>query len=482
MIRSPVITILGHVDHGKTSLLDYIRHTKLVDREAGGITQRIGGYEIPVTHTGYKTDRITFIDTPGHEAFSLLRSRGANVADLAILIIDARDSLMPQTVESIAHIKAAQIPFIVAINKIDLPDVNPEKIKNDLLKYEVMVEDKGGHVPVALISAKTGKGVDELIETILLMCEDMKLTYNEASPAKAYVIETKKDKRGIVATCIIKDGVLKTGDTVYVMDKSHKVRALINDEGVQIPEVRPSTPFELLGLSELPDVGSYLTSAADLTQKEEVTATSKPILTAKDLFTPKPEEKKKLTLVVKADSTGSLEAIIASLKKNENIEVILNAVGDIYKSDVFLAKTTKAIVIGFSTNTSPEVVELAKQEKVIIKTYNIIYDLLDELNEVSDLMAEKEAKEKNLKGEAKIMATFTIEGEKIYGIKVSKGKFNLADPIEVTRGGVSIGKSKIVSLKQRAKSVLEVKKPDEGGMIFGPPLDIRVGDVIQCIL
>src|SRR3989339_1008413 len=245
--RPPIVTILGHVDHGKTTLLDYIRKSSIASKEHGGITQKIGAYEITTDFKEYKTNKITFIDTPGHEAFSRLRARGANIADIALLLIDGKDSLMPQTIESISHIKAASIPFIVVINKIDLPETNVEKVKNDLLKHEVQVESKGGNVPVAEVSAKTGKGIKELLETILFIVSDLKLEYEESNSPQAFIIETKKDRRGIMPSLIIKDGSIKVGDVLYCQDKKIKVRSLFNDLGLDIPRVIPSMPFEMSG-------------------------------------------------------------------------------------------------------------------------------------------------------------------------------------------------------------------------------------------
>ncbi len=480
--RPPVITILGHVDHGKTTLLDTLRKSRIAAREHGGITQRIGAYELPTNIKGYSTDKITFIDTPGHEAFTMLRSRGANVADIAILVIDAKDSLRPQTVESISHIKNAKIPYIVALNKIDLPEANPNKVKNDLLKHEVMTEDKGGTIPVVEISAKTGKGVPELLESLLLMAADLNLSFDPAKPALAYIIETKKDKRGAVASAVIKEGTLKVGDTVYADKQKCKIRALINDLGESVREVQPSTPFEIIGFEQIPDVGTII-QTTEPEAKAEVAGPS----TVKKIgdvasFLVAPVQEKKLAAIIKTDSQGSLDAIQYSLSKNDGIDIILAGVGDVHRSDVFLAKTTKAIIIGFSVKSDNEVVELAKQEKVIIKTYNIIYELLDELTEVSRLIQEKEEKEKNLKGEAKVVATFMIEGEKIFGVKVTKGKMNLGDSIDVYRDDKKFSKTKLISLKHRAKSINEVKKDMDAGMIFSPALDLRVGDVVKSVL
>ncbi len=487
--RPPIVAILGHVDHGKTTLLDFIRKSNITDREFGGITQKIGAYEIATDFKDYKTNKITFIDTPGHEAFTKLRARGANVADIALLLIDGKDSVMPQTEESISHIKAAKIPFIVVINKIDLPETNPDKVKNDLLKYEVLTEGKGGDVPVALVSAKTGKGINELLETILFMASDLKLTYDEKNPVAAYIIETKKDRRGIVASVIIKEGTLKVADVVYINDQKIKVKSLINDLGKSVPQVIPSSPFELLGFDEMPEVGGIIKTQSSVsnppaggpnTTNDQSQSTQKS-LTLEDVLKI-PVVEKKLPAIIKADSQGSVEAIKNSLKDNTNLNIVLLAVGEINKSDIFLAKATKSIIIGFTVKTSHEAESLAKQEKVIIKSYQIIYELLDELNEVANLIKEKEEKEKNLKGEAQILANFIIEGEKIFGVNVTKGKINLGDTLEAFRKNKPIGKTKLVSLKVRAKTVNEVKKGQEAGMIFSPPLDFLVGDVVKSIL
>ncbi len=478
--RPPVVTILGHVDHGKTSLLDYIRKSRIAAREHGGITQRIGAYEIETGIKGYPTSRITFIDTPGHEAFSKLRARGANVADIAILIIDAKDSLMPQTIESIAHIKNAKIPVIVAINKMDLPDANPDKVKSDLLKYEIATEDRGGNVPVLPISAKTGQGVNELLETILLLASEKSFQFNPEHDPQAYIIEVNKDKRGVVASIVMKDGTLRIGDTVYAEDKKAKIKAMTDDLGIHQVEIFPSSPAEVLGFTEMPEVGALITKTVGETRAVhhvEAVPVDDPLAFLQE----KPEDKR-LSVIVKADSQGSLEAITSSLAANENITIALAAVGDVYRSDVFLAKTTQSIIVGFSTRMDAETTDLAKQEKVIIKTYSIIYELLEELQEVSDLLKEKELAQKNLKGEARILATFIIEGEKIYGVKIVKGKINLADQLEVHQDNTLIGKTKLVSLKIRAKAVQEVKKDQEAGMVFSPPLDMKVGTVVKSIL
>jgi len=431
---------------------------------------------------GYPVNKITFIDTPGHEAFSQMRSRGASIADIVILLIDGKDGIMPQTIESISHIKVAKIPFIVAINKIDLEETDPEKIKNTLLKYDVQVEDKGGSVPVALISGKTGEGINNLLETILLIASDNKLSFDPIKTPQAYVIETKKDRRGIVLSMVIKQGVIKKTMTLYGNGHKGKVKSLINDQGIQLDEVLPSTPFELLGFETMLEVGTMISTTPEIIEEKVNTQPASDLVFSIDSILDVKIEEKKLLLVIKTDSQGSLEAIHAALIKNPNVEIILESVGDIHKSDVFLAKTSKAIIIGFNVKVDPETKMLSKQEKVVIKTYSIIYELLDELNEVADLLQEKEQQEKSLKGEAKILATFTIEGEKIFGITMTKGKIAISDELELYRNDNLIAKTKLVSLKVRAKKIQEVKKDQEAGMIFSPPLDIRVGDVVKCIL
>ena len=483
--RSPVVAILGHVDHGKTTLLDYIRSSRIAAKEQGGITQKIGGYTVKTDIKGYPINEITFIDTPGHEAFSQLRARGANVADIVLLIVDAKDSLMPQTIESISHIKQAEVPCIVVINKMDLPEAKPEKVKNDLLRHGIMVEGKGGTIPVAPISAKTGKGVPDLLETILFLATDKELRYNPLSELEAYVIETKKDRRGIAVSIVIKNGTLHVGDAVYTGNTKTKIRSITDDNHTSLKSATASQACELLGFEQAPLVGSKISSKEENEIKSEQPSqilSVKKAFTAQDFYATPQKEQKKLSIVVKTDSQGSLEALEAILSQNPNIKIILSGVGDIHKSDVFLAKASKSIVIGFNTHIDPETKDVAKQEKVIIKSYSIIYELLEELEEVALLLQEKEQSEKNLKGEAKILATFDIEGEKVFGSKLSKGKFELGDMLEIHRNDTIIGKSKIVSLKIRAKKVEEVKKEQECGLILSPALDIRVGDVVKCIL
>lgn len=475
--RSPVVVVLGHVDHGKTTLLDYIRSSNRAAREVGGITQSIGAYEAKIDSKEYPIDTITFIDTPGHEAFSQLRLQGANVADLAILMVDGVDSLMPQTMESIFHIQNAKIPYIIAVNKMDLPGASLEKVKKDLSIKGVLVEGQGGDVPVVPISAKKGEGVQDLLETILVLSSLNKLTYSESNPLQAFIIESRTTKAGIALSVIVKDGVLRVGDTVFAGNLQAKIKALTTDLGESVKEILPSRPCVLLGFSELPEVGLSLTKAAVGDQSVAGVVTEQK--TTASFFSEPVEESKKLKVILKTDTQGSLDALLGMLAKNDTIEVVLSGLGEITKSDIFLAKVSKAIVIGFSIATNKTIEALAKEERVVIRTYNIIYELLDELTEVSDLMAEKEQKEKSVKSESKVVATFIIEKEKIAGINILKGKLNIGDAVELYRNDKLVTNSKIVSLRQRAKTVPEAKKGEEAGVLFYPQLDFIVGDVIK---
>jgi len=472
--RPPVVVVLGHVDHGKTTLLDYIRKTTVTTREAGGITQSIGAYEAETAIKGYHTNKITFIDTPGHEAFTKLRMRGAQAADIAILIVDATSSVMPQTIESITHIQQAEIPFIVAMNKIDLQTANSSRVKQDLAKHGVQVEGFGGTVTEVEISAKTGAGINDLLEGVLYIASEKNLTYDDAADLDAFVIETRQEKSGITASCIIKNGVLRVGETVYAGSKEAKIRSLMSDKGALVKEVRPSMPFILSGFKETPDVGVLLSRI-----RPEHVDEVKEAAVEHDFAGFFEEEGKKLHLIIKADSQGVLDALLPSLEKSESINIVFSGIGDLTNSDVFLAKVSKAVVIGFNVKPTKQIEYVARQEKVVIKTYNIIYKLLEELHEVSDLLKEREDKEKSFKGEAKITTIFTIDGSKIAGVKVIKGRLDVHDRVEVFRENRSQGESVLTTIKQRAKTVKEVKKDDEAGLLFDPQLDIMQGDVIK---
>ena len=362
--RPPVVVVLGHVDHGKTTLLDFIRKTRETEKEVGGITQSIGAYEVRIPVKGYQTDKITFIDTPGHEAFSLLRLRGSSIADIAILVVDAVDSVMPQTIESISHVKNAKIPMIVAINKIDLERAKPEKVKSDLAKHDVLVEGMGGEVPVVEISAKKGTNVENLLEAILLVSQINGLQYSLEDPLKATIIETKIDKAGVLTTAIIKNGSLKVGDTVYADETLCKVRALLDDQRNNLVEVYPSTPFQILGFKSPPQIGAILSLKPKTEKKDQEVKDKEQEIDLKKFLTRR--EEKKLKILLKADSQGSLDSLLSTISTNKDIETILAAVGPISKSDIFLAKVTKAIIIGFQVKPQKQIQELVREEKVVM--------------------------------------------------------------------------------------------------------------------
>ncbi len=481
--RPPVVVVLGHVDHGKTTLLDYIRKTHIAEKEYGYITQSIGAWEIDTKLSDYPTSKITFIDTPGHEAFSMLRARGAAVADLAILVVDAKESVKPQTVESIHHIKQSKIPFIVALNKIDLPDANIKKTMIDLQKHGIITEQLGGEVVAVSISAKTGAGVKDLLEAILLLASDLGFSWQEGK-LEAYVIETKKDRRGIVASVILKNGKMKIGEFVYVGSQKIKVRGMFNDLGKPIKEAIPSQPVEILGFEEMPEVGSLVSFEPAKKQEEErveksISSQQTAPFDIEAMFGEK-DKTKRLKVIVRTDTQGSLDAIVGKLSKNERFEVVLSGIGPITKADVFLAKTSKAIVIGFNVEPTEDAQSVAQDLKVPIRTYKLIYELLEEIEEVADLLERKEEEQK-IKGEVKILATFIIQGNRVFGGRVVKGKIELADEGVVYRGERELGSVKLVSLRIRAKPVKEVKAGQECGMMFEPELDLKEGDVVKFI-
>ena len=368
---------------------------------------------------------------------------------------------------------------IVVLNKTDLKEANPEKVKADLLKFDVIVEEKGGSVPCLLISAKNGKGVQELLESILLLASDLNLKYDEKNEPVAYIIETKKDKRGIVISSIIKDGILNVGDTIFASGQKNKIRSLYNDIGEQVKTVIPSSPFEILGFSDIPEVGSIISTSIKKSDDNAIEKIVTPKKTLNLEMLLNKDESKKLNIILKTDSKGSLEAINSSIEKKDNIEIVMQSIGDIHKSDVFLATSSKSIILGFNVGVEADAEDLAKAEKVIIKRFNIIYELIDELNEVSTLLQQKDMLAKDAKGESSVLASFIIHDQQVFGVKVSKGKINLGDIIQVFRAGILIGKTKLVSLQIRAKTVKEVKKGQEAGIMIFPIIDMKVGDVLK---
>lgn len=473
--RAPVVTIMGHVDHGKTTLLDYIRKTKVAEREHGGITQHISSYQVNVGH-----QKITFIDTPGHEAFSAMRARGANVTDIAILVVAADDGVMPQTKESISHIKAANIPMIVAVNKMDLPGANVDRVKKGLAENNVLVEGYGGDVVVVPISAKTGEGVDDLLEMINLVAEIAELKDESKEPFEAFVIESSLDKfKGPLATILVKKGSVKIGDLVKTAKISGKVRALIDSNGQNIKEADVSMPVQLLGLEKVPTVGEVLTlgGKADL-QAEEKAFEKKTAL--ERLAEPKITE---INLVIKADVVGSLEAISGALEnlgdEEHKINIIHKETGEITESDVLLAASTKAIIIGFNVKVTKSAEKLSDEEKVMIRTFNIIYQLLDELREGLEMLVN--AKKEQVLGKGTVIQVFETSFGRVAGTKVNEGRLNKGDRISLYREEEKITSAKIKTIRHLQEEVSTAKVGTECGVLLEGKADIAVGDIIVAV-
>ncbi len=464
--RPPVVAVLGHVDHGKTTLLDTIRKTDLATREHGGITQRIGAYTVVIqTREGRK--KITFIDTPGHEAFAKMRSRGAAVADIAVLVVSAVDGVMPQTREAIQHIKQANIPTIVAANKVDLPEANIDRVKQQLAKAGVVVEGYGGDTVVLPVSAKTGAGVPELLDMIILLSE-MKESLMQDQVLSAVVIESKVDRnRGPVASVIIKTGTLHTGDSVWAGSVAGKIRAMISSLGEQLKEASPSEAVEILGFSSPLAVGSIVTSAP----AREIA----PALPAKDALTSaEGESEATIKLVIKSDSTGTLDAVKEVLPAD--VQIVLLGIGDITESDILFAKTTAAVVVGFGVNVRPAAKKLAFLEHVMVKTYAVIYELVKELAEVVEAI--KAGKVKEVLGQGEILAEFPFDGERIAGVRVKQGRLAKGDIVAVTRAEEEIGQAKIKSIRQQKKELNKIETGQECGVHLIPALDFKIGDAI----
>ncbi|MEK7065428.1 MAG: translation initiation factor IF-2 [Patescibacteria group bacterium] len=468
--RPPIVAVLGHVDHGKTTLLDFIRKSNVAAREHGGITQHIGAYQIET-----KKRLITFIDTPGHEAFAKMRSRGASAADIAILVVAADDSVKPQTKESIEQIGAAGVPMIVAVNKIDLSTANIDRVKRDLAKTGVQVEGFGGDVPIVPISAKQGTGVAELLDMILLV-SDMKGLAREADgPLEAVVIETRVDRgKGMVATLIVKIGTLRGGMPLYEGTKQiAKVRAMFDEYGKGVVEALPSRPVETLGFTVLPTVGTVLSNAPG--NQAAQTPTKKSTSDMPDFLKPVEEQEEHLKLILKADTAGSLEAVRNSLP--ERVTLVSTGIGDINDADVLLAKSSGSIVIGFNVVASPAVAKLAQTEKVIFRTYKIIYELLDEIKDVVSGLKEVLVEEREL-GAGQIIAEFPFEKDRIAGTKIISGRLARGDSVKVMRDQTEVGRAKIKSLRHGKDDITKAEVGNECGVLFDQKLDFAIGDAI----
>ncbi len=491
--RAPVVVVMGHVDHGKTSLLDAIRHTNVTKGEAGGITQHIGAYRVHVA--GHD---ITFLDTPGHEAFTEMRARGANVTDIAVLVVAADDGIMPQTIEAINHAKAAKVSIIVAINKIDKPGADPDRVMQELTKYDLLPEEWGGDTICVPVSATRGDGIDKLLEMITLTADIMELKANPTKPAKGVVIEAKLDKgRGAVATVLIQNGTLKNGDTVIAGTAVGRVRAMTDDKGRKINSAGPSVPVEITGLSEVPEAGNIFNAVSDErmarelveqrkhnAKEQQFNAESK--VSLDDFFKQADSGVKNLNIIVKADVQGSAEAVKQSLQKITNDEVKVNVihagVGGIVESDVMLASVSNAIIVGFNVRPDKVAMDKAAESKVDIRTYRIIYDCIGEITAAMNGMLAPTFKEVVL-GRAEVRQTIHVPNVgTIAGSYVTDGKVTRNSLIRIIRNGVIISEDKISSLKRFKDDVREVAQSFECGIGLERFNDIKVGDVLEAYI
>ncbi len=473
----PVVAVLGHVDHGKTTLLDAIRKTNVASGEHGGITQKIGASEIEVMHDG-KLRKITFIDTPGHEAFSQMRGRGAQAADIGLLIVSSVDGVMPQTKESIQLLKNSKIPYIVVLTRSDDPNKQVEKTKQQLLKEEVLIEGYGGDIPVIEVSGKTGDHVKELLDLILLVYEMKKeanfYPFKKTGALMGIVIESKLDKNaGPRATVVVKNGILKVKTEIFAGDIRAKVRGLISDKGKSLQEVSVGEAVEVLGFEKVPVVGSVVTDTPKVAEafayKEEVVTTKLPDSPFEI------ENQNVLSIVLCADSAGSLEAIMNAVPKG-NLQFVVQKTGDIDVSDVLFAKSTGSIVLGFNIKIKPEIVKLAKTEKVLVKNYTIIYEMIDE---VSDFVQGKlESLQEEILGIAKVLASFPYEKTKVMGIKVAEGRIAKGDKIRIMRDETVIGETRVTNARKGKEQTSKIDTGEEGGIIASPFLDFSIGDMI----
>jgi translation initiation factor IF-2 len=493
--RSPVVTVMGHVDHGKTSLLDALRSANVVSGEAGGITQHIGAYQVTSPQGG----KITFIDTPGHAAFTAMRARGAKVTDIVVLVVAADDGVMPQTIEAINHAKAAKVPMIVAINKIDKPDAKPDRVRTDLLQYEVQVESMGGEVVDVEVSAKNKTNLDKLLEMISLQAELLDLKTNPDRPAEGTVIEAKLDRgRGPVATVLVQRGTLRVGDIIVAGAEMGRVRALISDQGDTVTEAGPAVPVEVLGFNGPPEAGDRLAVVENEARARQVTdyrahqrrekqaarATGMRGSLEQMMSQLKTAGRKDFPLVIKADVQGSLEAILGSLEKLGNDEVgarILHAgVGGISESDVTLAGGFNAAIIGFNVRAHKEAADSAKRDGIEIRYYNIIYDLVDDVKKAMSGLLTPERRETML-GNAQILEIFNISKVgKIAGCRVTDGTVERGANVRLIRDNVVIHEGKLSQLKRFKDDAKEVSSGQECGMAFESYQDMRAGDVIEC--
>ncbi len=489
--RSPVVTVMGHVDHGKTSLLDAIRETRVAAREAGGITQHIGAYQVETSR-----GRVVFLDTPGHEAFTALRARGAQVTDITVLVVAADDGIMPQTIEAIDHSKAAGVPIIVAINKMDKPDADPDRVKRQLTEHGLVPEDWGGDVICVPVSAKAKTGIDELLEMIALQAEMMELKANPNKPARGVVIEARVDRgRGPVATVLVQEGTLRVGDVIVAGDRYGRIRALINDQGKRIKEAGPSTPVEVLGLGGVPTAGEpfavveservakqITTRRHEKLRQEEMTKARR--VSLEDLQAQIAEgEVQELAVIVKADVQGSVEALTQALEQLSNdevrVRVIHGAVGGITENDVNLAAASKAIIIGFQVRPESKASALAEQTGVDIRLYNVIYEAIDDVKAAIQGMLAPTVEERVL-GRAEVRQLFRVpKVGTVAGCYVTEGVVQRGARVRLIRENVVVYEGDVGSLKRFKEDVREVREGLECGISIQNYNDLKVGDIIE---
>ena len=490
--RAPVVVVMGHVDHGKTSLLDYIRHANVVSGEAGGITQHIGAYTVEINGSP-----ITFLDTPGHEAFTSMRARGAMVTDIAILVVAADDGIMPQTVESINHAKAANIPVVVAINKMDTVGANPDRIKQQLTEYDLVSEEWGGDTIICPISAKTGMGIDNLLENLVILAEVQELKANPNRAASGTVIEARLDKgRGPIMTVLVQNGTLKTGDIIIAGSSVGRVRTMIDDKGRRVTEAGPSTPVEISGMSEVPSAGDTFNAVKDermarelAEERRQAANTAGPVkkVSLEDLFSQiQAGEMKTLNLIVKADVQGSAEAVKSSLEKISNdevrVRVIHSAVGAISESDVMLAATSDAIIVGFNVRPDNAARDSATRSNVDIRLYRVIYDCINEIQDAMKGMLAPKYKE-SIIGHAEVRETYKVSKVgTVCGCYCTDGKIQRGCDVRVLRDNIVIHEGSLASLRRFKDDVREVAAGYECGMQIEKFNDIKVGDVIECFV
>ena len=515
--RPPVITIMGHVDHGKTTLLDFIRKSKVVEGEAGGITQHIGAYSID-----FKGQQLTFIDTPGHAAFNKMRARGASLTDIVVLVVAANDGVKPQTIESIRHIKQSNVPVIVAINKTDLPDVRLDEVKSQLVEHDISVTGFGGDVEAVEVSALKGKGVDKLLETIAVTADLLELKADAAAPLEAVVIESSIDAhRGPVAAVIVKQGTLKIRQDLKVDDIAGRVKQILGDAGQSLDQVTPGLPGEIMGLQAVPAVGSMVKDASAEYEEEELEETrlrsdellrseeeEKPVVADKEttsdvvdeagadneektesgdetgldeldfsVFDQMLEDKPKLKLIIKADVEGTLEAIVQNLDE-ESTQLLSFGVGQVTEKDLEMAETSGATIIGFQVKVSGRIKKLAKQAGVKLKTYEIIYKLIEDLQQAQLKLLEPTIDEEVL-GEAEILQIFEMRGDRIAGVRVKTGEMKKSNLFHLKRGDEITANPVIKSMMHGKEEVDTIKTKNEGGLTFkNKKLDFEVGDIV----